>query len=203
MAADKESGSSVFFVPGICSRYAICPGQQAHVFLPVLPSPLLVRIRGRRKSPSLTLGKPEGRPQQEGGSAIAGLGSHFLTQRFGQDAPLCFLDSAVRMAGTMQGSLSFPTRRGAQPGATPFRTGEHHPPSGLKRQARLCRDPRDHLAADVFLNTSCKRVGQKTNAGRDAEKKKKTCFLLEALSVTRHMVFAKPFGCCKIFYSQS
>lgn len=41
MAADEES-RSVFSVPGICSRYAICPRQQAHVFLPVPPSPLLV-----------------------------------------------------------------------------------------------------------------------------------------------------------------
>lgn len=39
MAAAEES--SVFFVPGICSQHTICPRQQAHVFLLVLPSPLL------------------------------------------------------------------------------------------------------------------------------------------------------------------
>lgn len=68
MAADKESGRSVFFVPGICSRYTICPRQQAHVFLPVLPSPLLVRIRGRMEEVAIT------HPRQAGGGSAAGRG---------------------------------------------------------------------------------------------------------------------------------
>lgn len=96
-AADGES--DVSFIPGICSRCAICPVQQAHVFLLVLPSLLLARTArggGHREL---------GLVRREAGLGSPSLGSHIPSPgRSLFRMPVRFFpDPAIQMARMMQG----------------------------------------------------------------------------------------------------
>ena len=133
MAAAEES--SVFFVPGICSQYTICPRQQAHVFLPVLPSPLLVWTTAVEESSELRHRDPEGYVGEKGpGRVIFALGSH--TPSSGHYLPGCpslLPGICSQRAGVMQGNWSFPTNGGEElsvPPPTPC--PDEHCPGRLK-----------------------------------------------------------------------
>lgn len=97
MAVAEES--SVFFVPGICSQYTICPRQQAHVFLPVLPSLLLVWTTAGEELSKLWPRDPERVMWGKGGLGNSSLLWALIPPLLGitcQDAHLCFLDFALR-----------------------------------------------------------------------------------------------------------
>ena len=96
--ADAEE-SSVFFVPGICSQYTICPRQQAHVFLPVLPSPLLVWTTAVEESSERRHRDPERVMWGKRGLGDSSLLWALIPPLLGitcQDAHLCFLEFALR-----------------------------------------------------------------------------------------------------------
>lgn len=84
-----------------CSQYTICPRQQAHVFLPVLPSPLLVWTTAVERSSELRHRDPEGYVG-EGGLGRSSLLWALIPPLLGitcQDAHLCFLEFALRGLG--------------------------------------------------------------------------------------------------------
>lgn len=90
---------SVFFVLGICSQGAICPRQQAHVFLLIPPSPLLVWTAHGGGHGGL------GVAQRQGGSggSLPGLWRPLSRALCVPDPRLCFRAPALQMAGMTHG----------------------------------------------------------------------------------------------------
>lgn len=142
---------SVFFVPGICPRCAICPAQQAHVFLLVLPSLLLVWTAhgGGHREP--------GAVWKEGGLGSQSLGSRVPSP----GRSLLGMPVFAFRTHPSRWSLSFPTKRGGL-SVTPFCTGDPCP-SRLEMGVRFYTDPGNRL---MLLNIkkyikSCKQTGQR------------------------------------------
>lgn len=130
----RRVSGSVFFVPGICSRHTICPRQQAHVFLLVLPSPLLPWTRGRRRSLQLTLSKPERVVQSKGGSGTAVWEAQLLFLAFlpGRPSLLSGLhspdgcDEALRSVLLTSAEPDIHRFLGLEGGQILFMSGAHH-----------------------------------------------------------------------------